>query len=172
VFLSPETRHLRAIADQTGLPYSVVQREVDRLEEGRLVYSQRFGASRVVRPNVDHPLHSELRALLMKAYGPQMVISELLSNEPGVEAAYLFGSWADRYHGNWGAEWGDVDVAIVGRVPPVRAEELEAAADDALAWPTQIVVITPDAWSAGSESFVRTVKSRPLVPIDLPERST
>jgi predicted nucleotidyltransferase len=137
------------------------------LEEGRLIASERFASSRVARPNVDHPFYPELRALLMKAYGPQQIMSDLLADEADVEEAFLFGSWADRYHGNWGAEWGDVDVALIGKVPRPRAEEVEAEAEDLLGWPVQIVVIKPEAWRAGSDPFVRTVRARPLVPIAL-----
>src|SRR5437763_7096748 len=102
VVLSDEGLHLRAIADRTELPYSVVQREVDRLERGRLVTSQKVNTARVVRANVHHPLYPELRALLLKAYGPREVLEELLADEDSVKAAYLFGSWAARYEGQWG----------------------------------------------------------------------
>lgn len=170
VVLAPEGLHLRAIADQAGLPYSVVQREADRLERSHLVSSMKLHTARVVRPNLEHPLFPELRALLLKAYGPEAVVRDLLAAEPRITAAYLFGSWAARYHGVWGAPPADVDVLIVGSVPLRRAEELEADAEDRLGQPVQITVVPPDEWRSGKAGFVRTVRQRPLVPIvgDLP----
>src|SRR5579862_5053560 len=91
VLLAPESLHLRAIADRTALPYSVVQREVDKLEKGRFLESTRFATSRVVRPNETHPLYPELRALLLNAYGPAEILRGLLVDEPAVEDAYIFG---------------------------------------------------------------------------------
>ncbi len=169
VYLQPESLHVRALADRTQLPYSVVQREVDRLEEGRLVTSTRFATTRLVRANEQHPLYPELRVLLLKAYGPQHVVSELLSKESGVKEAHLFGSWADRYHGNWGAEWGDIDVAAVGALTPARVAELEAEAEDLIGWPVHIEVIAPSRWAAASDPFIRTVRSRPIVEVEVSE---
>jgi predicted nucleotidyltransferase len=171
LFLSPESRHLRALSDLAAQPYSVVQREVDRLEAADLVRSKRSGTSRVVRANPDHPLFSELRALLLKAYGPGELIGELLEREAEVEAAYLYGSWAARYDGAWGTPPADIDVLLVGRVSADRTTELEAAAEERLGQPVQIVVLPPAEWREATSPFVRTVKQRPLVVIREPEAS-
>lgn len=166
VLLSPDHAHLASISERAGLPYSVVQREVDRLEAAGIVKSSRFGSSRVVRPNERHPLFEELRALVYKAYGPQYSLGEVIRDEPGVRDAYVFGSWAARYHGDWNGGWEDVDVLLVGTVPPSRREELEAEAEDVLGWPVHIVAVPAEAWDAAREPFVRTVQSRPLVPVE------
>lgn len=157
--------HLRAISEHTQLPYSVVQREIDRLEKGHLLRSTRFASSRIVRPNENHPLLPELRALLLKAYGPREVLSELLATEGGIAEAYIYGSWAARYRGEWGEPPADVDVLLVGKVQPSRREELEAEAEDFLGQPVQIEVVAPRDWTAERSTFVRTLKQRPLVPI-------
>lgn len=167
IFLRPEAPHLRQIADATQLPYSVVQREVDRSEEAGLVQSSRFGTARVVRPNESHALYRDVRSLLLKTHGPQYALIDLLGRERSIEEAYVFGSWAARYHGDWTGPWQDVDIALVGSVAPRRREELEAEAEDLLGWPVQMTTVAPDIWHASSDPFVRTVRSRPLVPIEL-----
>jgi predicted nucleotidyltransferase len=123
-----------------------------------------------VRPNERHPLYPEVRALLLKAFGPQHVIGDLLSNEDEVQEAYLFGSWADRYHGKWGTEWGDIDVAAIGSLLPSRIEELEVEAEDLIGWPVHIVVVEPASWNDDTDAFIRTVKRRPLVPVEVVKR--
>jgi hypothetical protein len=163
--LAPESLHIQAISDRTELPYSVVQREVDRLEKARLLKSTKFGQSRVVRPDERHPLLPELRALLLKAYGPIEALSTLLDGERGVESAYLHGSWAARYLGEPGPPPADVDVILVGNVSPRRREELEAEAQDLLGQPVQIETALRNEWDADGSAFIRTVKSRPIVPI-------
>jgi predicted nucleotidyltransferase len=163
--LTEESLHVRAIADRASVPYSVAQREIDRLENAGLVTSSRFGSARVVRANDSHPLFPELRSLLLKTYGPREVVAEVLEPEPGVEAAYLFGSWAARYEGDWGPPPADVDVLVVGTVPLSRLEELEAQAEDRLRTPVQLTRVKPSDWAASATPFVRTVRRRPLVPV-------
>jgi predicted nucleotidyltransferase len=163
ILLADESLHLRAIADRAQLPYSVVQREVDRLEETALVTSTRFGNARVVRPNEQHLLYDDLRRLLLKAYGPREVIRGILSDIPGIEEAFIFGSWAARYTGEWGASPEDIDVLVVGDPPRDVIDFAQADGEDALGLPVQITVVSEKEWGEGRTGFVRTVKQRPLV---------
>lgn len=167
VLFAPDAMHVRAISDRTQLPYSVVQREIDRLEASRLVRSTRVGTARVVRANAQHPYFAELRALLLKAYGPAETLAELLAGEHDLAEAYIYGSWAARYEGEWGEPPADVDVLLVGDIARGRREELEAEAEDVLGQPVQIEVVPRDEWSTPRSGFVRTVKGRALVPIEL-----
>ena len=165
IVLSPDSLHLRSIADRTRLAYSVVQREVDRLETSGLVQSTRFASSRVVRPNERHPFYEELRALLLKAYGPREVLAELLQPVAGIREAFLFGSWAARYAGEAGPPPADLDVVVVGRPSIGRIEEIEVEAEDRLGQRVQIQVVPPEDWDAPTGGFIRTVQQRELVPL-------
>jgi predicted nucleotidyltransferase len=165
IFLSPESMHVRGISDRTQLPYSVVQREVERLEKQHLVKSQKFATARVVRPNSDHPLFQDLWSMLLKTYGPREVLAEVFADEPDLDDAYVYGSWAARYQGESGAPPADVDVLLVGHVGPRRREELEAEAEDLLGQPVQIEVVSPRDWNDGRKPLVQTIKKRPLVEI-------
>lgn len=163
VYLADEPLHVRAIAQRAEVPYAVAQREVARLEEQRLVLSTRVGNARLVRPNDDHPLYSELRSLLLKAYGPREVLAGLLANEQGIVDAYLFGSWAARYRGVPGEPPADVDVLAVGSPSLDRIDELERQAEEIIGRPVQITVAPVAEWDAATAPFLRTVKQRPLV---------
>ncbi|MGH2970857.1 MAG: ArsR family transcriptional regulator [Gaiellaceae bacterium] len=165
VLLASDGLHLQAIAERAGVPYSVVQREVDRLERAHVVESKKLHTARVVRANIAHPLFAELRALLLKAYGPVEIMRELLVVEPGIKVAYLFGSWAARYEGRWGEPPADIDVLVVGELPVRRVESIEVEAEDTLGQPVQITVVPPEEWRSRGTAFVRTVRQRPLVPI-------
>lgn len=163
VLLSPESLHIREISDRADVPYSVAHREVGRLERAGLVATSKFGSARVVRPVEVHPLYPELRSLLLKAYGPREVLGELLADEPGVGEAFLYGSWAARYLGDWGASPQDLDVAVVGSPEIRRIEEIEAEAEDRLRQPVHIHVVAPADWRSQESGFIKTVRSRPMV---------
>jgi predicted nucleotidyltransferase len=165
IYLAPSGLHVRGIADRTQLPYSVVQREVDRLEAARAVRSASFAASRIVRPDESHPYYRELYALLLKAYGPREVLAELLVDEPGIREAFIHGSWAARYLGEAGPAPEDVDVIVIGDPEAGRLEELEAEAEDTLGLHVQLTALPESEWTSPSHGFTRNVRERPLVRI-------
>src|SRR2546430_3266790 len=88
---------------------ATVQREASRLEGAGILESQRVGKSRMLRPNLRSPYAVDLGSLVIKAFGPGHVLAPLLSEVRGVDEAFLFGSWADRYEGRVGSAPGDVD---------------------------------------------------------------
>jgi predicted nucleotidyltransferase len=162
-----ESAHLSALAERTNLPYSTVHREVDKLEDAGLVTSQRFANVRVVRPDDRSPYIEELRGLLLKAYGPATVLGQLLPKQD-VESAYLFGSWAARYHGEPGRDPGDIDVLVVVDAA-ADLDAVYAAAEEAeriLGRPVHVTLVDAERWAAPDSGFLRTIKKRPLVPIE------
>ena len=158
---------LAQIAAELGLDRAGVKREVDRLEEAGLVTTHRSGRQRLVRPNPESPYHDDLFGLLMTAFGPAAVVGPALAGVSGIEAAYLFGSWAARYSGNQGIAPHDIDVLVVGR--PDRGELYRAAGalSDILHREVNPTIVSPERWDAAEEGFIRDVKSAPLVALDL-----
>lgn len=167
VFLASEGKpvHVREIATRTGVPYSTVQREVDRLVDAGVLRTEAFANAKVVRPNRESPYFRELESLVTKTYGPATMIAEALVNERGVADAYIFGSWAARYHGDAGPTPGDIDVVIVvdEDADTTRIEDAVADATRALSREVNVVFTDVDDWATASSAFLRTIKSRPLV---------
>jgi DNA-binding MarR family transcriptional regulator len=172
VFLAPddEALHVRLIADRAGVPFSTVQREIDRLEEAGLVRSERFAQARVVRPNDQSPIAEDLRRLLLKTYGPAPIVAEALSMVPGVEEAYLFGSWAARYGGEAGPLPADIDLLVVGTPDVDAVHESLRDAEAELGREIQATIVMPAEWRAGRSGFLRTIRTRRLVELDLGDR--
>jgi DNA-binding transcriptional regulator YhcF (GntR family) len=166
IFLRPDDRApLGELARQIGVDPATVQREVTRLEEAGLVKTQRIGRSKVVEPNEQSPYFRELSGLLFKAFGPASAIGSSLERVPGVEAAFVFGSWASRYQGEPGPPPGDIDVLVIGK--PDRRALARVASDcsQALGLEVNTTVVSSADWSTGSTPFLRTVKEAPLVPL-------
>jgi predicted nucleotidyltransferase len=111
----------------------------------------------------------DLRALLLKAYGPKSELADLVGDVDGVLEAYVFGSWAARYAGEWGSAPADVDVLFIGDPDRIAVEDFEAAAEDRLGRPVQVTTVAPRVWSDSKTPFVRTIKGRPLVRIGADE---
>ena len=155
------------LADALSAHVATVQREASRLEEAGILRSHRVGKSRVLGPTWDRLYADDLSSLVVKAFGPAHVLSPLLSAVPGVEEAYLFGSWADRYVGERGPVPGDIDVLVVGDpdVEAVDGAAMEAQAQ--LGREVNVTIRARDAWARGRDGFLRTLRAGNLVAFDL-----
>jgi hypothetical protein len=146
---------------KTSMP--TVQREVNRAEHAGLVTSAKVGPTRLVRANVTHPLYSAVRQILLATYGPPAVVAEEFQNIAGVDAVVLFGSWAARYLGQPGPAPNDVDVLVIGGANRDVVDDAAERAERRIGLPVQATVRTPTQWASGRESFIKEVRSRPLV---------
>lgn len=158
---------LSNLAADVGLAKSRVSDELNRLEQAGLVESERVGNTRVVRPNVDSPYYPELRSLILKAFGPVSVLTRRLREVEGVDEAFLYGSWASRYLGHEGPPPGDVDVLVVGSPDVHRVREAARDAARELGREVNSTVLSRDEWDDEASGFVRTVRDRPLIRLDL-----
>jgi predicted nucleotidyltransferase len=155
---------LTDLARRVGGSVSSAQREMIRAEQAGVVRSRRVGNARLVSA-ADSPLTGPLAELLLRSFGPRQVLAEALGKLDGVEAAYLFGSWAARYEGQEGRAPADLDVLVIGR--PDR-DELDDAAQRAgarLAREVNVTVRTPEWWHSSDDAFHTEVTRRPIVPL-------
>lgn len=154
---------LSNLARSLELDPATVQREAKRLEDAGLISSRLVGRARLVRANADSPFYPELASLLRKAFGPIPLLREALAGVEGIVAAFLFGSWAERYLGEPGSPPQDVDVLIVGE--PLRRDLAKALRPVAAQLEAEVspTVVGLKDWDDPSTGFLRSVKSGPLI---------
>ena len=115
LFLHPEQEFsLVQLAQRFGVSPATVTREADRFVESGLIVERRQGNLRLVRARGDTVIAGPLAELLAVTYGPTAVLAEMLAQVPGIDEAYVYGSWAARYRGQAGDVPRDVDVLVVG----------------------------------------------------------
>lgn len=163
----------QSLADLTrrlGVPTASIHREIERAEAAGIVTSRRVGKTRLVRADTTSPYFEPLRQLLVAAFGAPGRLREALANVAGVEAVYIFGSWAARWHGETGTRpVGDVDVLVLGRPDH---DQVYAAAHDvglAIGREVQVQMRAPGWLEGGLGSFHDTVVNRRMVQV-LPDR--
>lgn len=103
-------QHLRALHRNTGLSMSSLHRELARLEQRGLVERTADGGRVFLRSAEAHPGWGALRQLIRTFADPAEVVEEALAGLEGIEAAFVFGSFA---RGD-AREDSDVDVFVVG----------------------------------------------------------
>lgn len=107
--------------------------------------------------------------MLLLSYGPVNVIPRTIAGIDGIEQAYIYGSWAARRAGEPGSPPADIDVLVVGN--PARSAIYAASeeAEKTLGREVNIRVVSPSAWAAATDPFLRTVKNRPLTTLTIEE---
>jgi predicted nucleotidyltransferase len=141
---------------------ATIQREVVRLEAAGLLTSSRVGNMRLVRVAPDSPIHRELRDLLAKAFGPAPLLEAELAQVEGVQDAYIFGSWARRFHGEPGALPRDVDLLVIGRAEPDDVYRAAQSVEERLGLEINPIVVGDEDWDHPLGLLAR-VKQEPVV---------
>lgn len=165
ILLGPEQEwSLTGLASRAGVSVSSVQREVDRAEQAGVVSSRRLGSTRLVKA-AESPLTAPLAELLLRSFGPRQVLAEELAGIEGIEAAYLFGSWAARYTGEAGRPPADLDVLVIGAPDRDDLDDAAQRAERRLAREVNVTIRSVDWWREGTDGFHADVIRRPLVPL-------
>lgn len=153
------------IVEATGVSQPTVWREVDRLRRAGILTSVRVGRSELLQADESSTFFPELQSLALKLMGPAVMLRERLANIPGVEEAWVFGSWAARYLGENGAPPADIDLVVVGDVEPDVIDDAAEPLQHVFGLPVSSVVVSRREWASARSGFLRQIKSRPMVPV-------
>jgi predicted nucleotidyltransferase len=113
-FTNPSARlHLRELAARLAIDPSNLSKELARLEREGLFRSEINGRQKYFQLNRAYPLYAEVRGIVSKTIGAPSLIAEALQKVPGVEDAWLYGSFAS----NQRDANSDIDVLLIGSPP-------------------------------------------------------
>lgn len=171
LYLHPDRDYsLTEAGKAIGASPKVMSTETDRLVTAGLVREARRGQARLIRAETDGPVGRPLTDLLAVTYGPLPVLTDLLSGAAGVEEAFIYGSWAARYLGEPGPVPRDVDVLVIGSANENDLYDIAREAESRLSREVNISAVPPQYWQSPdpADSFMRHVRERPLVKLELP----
>lgn len=94
------------------------------------------------------------------------MVAEELASINGIEAAYLYGSWAARYAGQEGRAPNDIDVLVIGRPNRDALDEAIQRAGIRLAREVNVTIRSSQWWTVGDDAFHQEVMRRPRVAIN------
>lgn len=158
------------LAERTNEPYQTVATEVRRLQQGDLLTADTVGRTKLLKANRESPYLRPLSQLATMAFGPPTVIAEEFAPVDGIEAIFVYGSWAARYEGEAGPSPQDIDVLVLGR--PDRDDVFDAAqrAQSRLGREVNVTQRTRRQWETTTDGFTEQVRSSPMV--EVPYRPT
>lgn len=164
LLLEPAELSITDLADRAALAYPTVHREVERLINAGILRDRTAGRTRLVSANPDSPLTAPLREILTISAGPAPLLARELASIDGVEAAFLYGSFAARATGVDGPAPADIDLMIVGTPD---AEAIYAAAErveNAVHRPVNPTIVTTTQLKSSS-TFLEHVRENPIIPV-------
>jgi predicted nucleotidyltransferase len=151
--------HLREIARRSGLSIGAVRQELQKLVRLDLVARRRDGNRVYHRANSEHPLHREIRNLVLKTTGLRDVLRSVLL-DPDVRVAFVFGSVArgEEVAGS------DIDLMVIGRLGLRQLSRLLAGKTDQIGREINSHVMQEKEFGqrlAEGDHFVRNVMASP-----------
>ncbi len=110
-FTNPTARlHLRDLAERLEIDPSNLSKELGRLERDGLFRSEVSGRQKYFQLNRNYPLFPEVKGVVEKTIGAPSAIAKALKSTLGIEAAYLYGSFAR----NQQDAVSDIDLLLIG----------------------------------------------------------
>ena len=165
VFAEPDDElTIAEIGRRAGVLPAVAHKEVTRLLAAEVLLDRREGNNRLVRVNQNHPLYGPMSEIISATYGPVPILRRLLEAAPGVERAFIYGSWAARRQGIPGPYPHDIDVMAVGNLAVDDLLRVQELAREQLHTDVNLHRISVDTWAdPAGNPFLMTVISRPIV---------
>ncbi len=171
IYLRPtQSWTLASLARELDFAPSTLHAEIRRLEQAELITVTEIGRSRVLTPNLDHPIAEPLMEILQYAFGPRAVVAEEFSTIPGAERVLIFGSWAARQLGQAGPVPQDIDVLVVGDAERSAVYAAADRAQERLGLPVNPVLVSLRRWVDAADALIRQIRANPV--IDLSPKST
>lgn len=152
------------LANRAQLAYPTAHREVARLLEAGILIERPVGRTRLIRANPDSPLAGPLREILIVSAGPAALLADEFGRIPGVDSAFLYGSFAARLRGVEGAAPNDIDVMVIGTPDVNEVYEICTRVEAAVHRPVNPTILTA-AELADQSGFLDSVRSGPIVPL-------
>jgi len=167
VLLHPDREaSIADLARETGSDPGNLHSEVERLVRAGILADRRAGRTRLLHAG-DSALIAPLSNLLLLGYGPKTAVETALSGIPGIEQAFIGGSWAARYKGEPGTFPHDVDVIVIGKPNRDDATEAVIEALRSIGHDGQVIFRSLATWREAKDAFTRTAKDGQLVELTI-----
>ncbi len=162
LLLGGEEFSITDLAERAGLAYPTVHREVGRLLAAGVLVERQVGKSRLIRANPSSPLTAPLRDILLVSTGPVVLLAEEFGVLPGIESAFLYGSFAARVRGVDGPAPNDIDVMVIGTPDAEEVYDACERVERLVGRPVNPTIVTRAEFGVPS-GFLAGIRENPTV---------
>jgi len=135
-----ETIHVRGLADFLDEPAGTVARELAKLEKGGFLRSHAVGNQKHFSLDEDNAILEDLRNIFLKVSGAGSALKAGLEGVPGVEIAFIFGSYAEGRANTYS----DLDLMVVSGADEKTLAPIIAGIEGRLGRPINYVLYPRD----------------------------
>lgn len=108
-FLNPNnSAYLRGLESEFDESSNSIRLELNKLEGAKMLLSENQGNRKLYKVNQHHPLYEEIKSIVRKYFGLDVIVEKIIENLGHLEAAYLTGDIAR------GRDTGIIDIILVG----------------------------------------------------------
>jgi predicted nucleotidyltransferase len=166
VLLNPDERWTAPeLTKRLGATSVSVHRELHRALAASVLLREPIGRTYIYRAATDSPLYEPLRLLLERTVGVEAELRRVLEDVPGVEAAFIHGSFAKKTKVR---PRSDVDVLVLGRADPRALRRRIRPLEDRLGREIDVMAYEPEEFAAlaqSGNSLVRGIIRGPVTPL-------
>lgn len=158
-----ETRTAPELARRLGATPVSIHRELHRALDAGLLVRDPIGRTYLYRAATDSPLYEPLRLLLERTVGIEPELRRALEDVPGVEAAFIHGSFAKKTKIR---PTSDVDVVVLGHADPHALRRRLRRVESQLGREIDVLAYSPDEFAAlakSGNSLVRGIMRGPVM---------
>jgi hypothetical protein len=163
-YLGGEELSLTELAERAEVAYPTAHREVRRLLQAGILSERTAGRTRLISADNGSPLYPALRDILLIATGPVVLLAEELAKIPGIESAFLYGSFAARMRGIVGTSPDDIDLMVIGSPEAESIYDACERVGQLVHRPVNPTILTTQELESDS-GFLHQVSQSPLIPI-------
>lgn len=163
ILLNPErtwtTRELEERLDATPV---AIHRELHRALDAGLVTRRAIGRTYLYSAATDSPLYEPLRMLVERTHGVEVELERELRNLPGVEGAFIYGSFA---RGSRIKPTSDIDLLVLGDVDHNLARKRVRSLEPRAGREIDLKIYKPEEFAAlirKRNSFARSIVRGPV----------
>lgn len=108
-FAHSNSGYLRSLAKEFNESTNSVRVELNRLTEAGLLSTENKGKTKVYKANQSHPFFNEIKNMVSKFLGLDVLMERIIERMGDVEKAYIIGDYAQ------GIDSGTVQMILIGR---------------------------------------------------------
>lgn len=150
-FLNPKTSgYLRQLAKEFGESTNGIRVELNKLSKAKILSTSKIGRQKLFRANVDHPLFEDIRNIVMKSTGIDVVISNIIKKIGNLNKAFVRGDYAI------GKDSGLIDLVLVGEnINLNETERVKTKTEELINRKISILVLNLTEYNDLKENFNR-----------------
>ena len=139
-FLNPATSgYLRQLSQEFGESTNGIRVELNKLCDAKILSARKNGRQKLFRANVDHPLFTDIRNIVLKSTGIDVVISNIIKKVGNLNKAFVRGDYAV------GQDTGLIDLVLVGEDINIKeTERVKAKTEKLIQRKISTLILTND----------------------------